>query len=288
MHRMVYPFLAVFARGLGVDIHVITGLVASQRNEFVNLLAVAINKPAGSFRELLNNLHGGNFNLMINRLAGHELEKWANESLAEFAAFAKRKPASETEFSGILTIWQEYTRGKDALVCRINLDTFFFESQHYRSFLEFLYGFAAEYTDVEGGVAIIGKDDVPSGDSLSDLPFAKVKRFLLAELMRMNGGDVVRMTEVQVNMSNARLAPVDSVKVKKGAIASLYESILASSDFIELFRALRSVSRRVFCLATFDRTEKFEAKKFKAHEGLGKGWHKHSHDHSVAARKGKC
>jgi predicted MFS family arabinose efflux permease len=30
MHRMVYPFLAVFARGLGVDIHVITGLVANR------------------------------------------------------------------------------------------------------------------------------------------------------------------------------------------------------------------------------------------------------------------
>ncbi len=30
MHRMVYPFLAVFARGLGVDISVITGLVANR------------------------------------------------------------------------------------------------------------------------------------------------------------------------------------------------------------------------------------------------------------------
>jgi len=30
MHRMVYPFLAVFARGLGVDIGVVTGLVANR------------------------------------------------------------------------------------------------------------------------------------------------------------------------------------------------------------------------------------------------------------------
>jgi len=183
-------------------------------------------------------------------------------------------------------VFAKQGEGEYQVLFRINLDAFLFERGVYDSLLEFVCYLAVSYEEAKYK-SVLHRQYPADGEkySFGALPFPKVKRFLLFELLKLGSADLAGLARVTSGS-------IPGIKTSKGLpftpdskifLNNVYAAVLGAGSMDELLLKLKPLTGRLQLLAKGQKKVTLSVGK-PASEGVGKGWHKHSKDHAAAAK----